>query len=209
MADWLTDNQVAPVTPASSKSIIWADSTTKKGPLQTDDQGVHHGIISTSYSASGVASQAVPATETYITSSGIILPAYGMQVGQLFRWYINAVKATFTGTAAPSWKIYIGTTQSIASDTARLNLTGIAQTAVTGGGTIIVTAQVRTVSASGVIIGNFSAPGVTLGVGQATTAVSATFDNTSTIGGQYVGLSLTAGLNTTYTVDGVRGELIQ
>lgn len=206
MADFLLDNQAAPTTPGSSKSILWVDSTTKK-QTHTDDSGVHHGTLSSNYAQSGVASLAVAATETYITSSNILIPAYGMQVGMMFKWYLNLVKATFTGTAAPIWNIKIGTLLST-SDTTRLALTGIAQTNATGGGLVIILVQVRTVSASGVIVGNFSAPGVTLGVGQATTAVSSSFDNTTTIAGQSIGLTATPGTNTTYTVDSVRGELI-
>ena len=40
MADILIDNQTAPSTPASGKSVLWVDSTTKKF-LQTDDELVH------------------------------------------------------------------------------------------------------------------------------------------------------------------------
>ena len=198
-----------PTTPAASKSIIWVESTAKK-LNQTDDSGVHHGIISCSYSASGAASQTINATETYVTSSGILIPSYGMQVGMLFRWYFNMVKATFTGTAAPTYQIRMGSAQTT-SDTAILLLTGIAQTAVGGGGTVIVTAQVRTVAAgaTGVIVGNFNAPNVTMGSGQITTAVSAGFANDSAgAGGKYLGIGITPGTNTTYTCDGVRGELI-
>lgn len=206
MADILIDNQSAPTTPAGGKSVLWVDSTTKKA-IQTDDGGVHHGLISACFSASGAASQTTAASDTYITSSGILLPAYGMQVGMLFRWYIDLFKATSAGTATPIYTIRIGSAQTTA-DTSRLVLTGIAQTAAVGGGTVIVTVQVRTASASGIITGNFSAPGVTLGVGQTSSTVSSTFDNTSTIGGQYVGISVNSGASTTYTIDSVRGELI-
>lgn len=205
MADLLIDNEVLPSTPAASKSILFCDSTSKKFG-QLDDSGNVHGILSASFSGSGVASQTTAASDTYITSSGIVIPALGFQVGQLFRWYINLFKATNAGTATPIYTIRLGNAQST-GDTSLLVLTGIAQTAVTGGGTVIVTVQVRTIGASGVIVGNFSAPGVVLGVGQISTGVSGSF-NTAGTTGQFLGISVNSGASTTYTIDSVRGELI-
>jgi hypothetical protein len=207
MADILLDNEAAPSTPASSKSIIWVDSTTKK-QCHTDDSGVVHGLISSNYSASGVASVILGTSDAYITNSNLLLPAYGMQVGQLFRWYLNVSK-TAAGTATPIIQVRIGTGLST-SDTSRLTMTGLAQTASTGGGgTLIIMVQVRTVSASGVIVGNFTVPHATFGSGQTTTVVSSTFDNTSTIGTQSVGISINAGASSAWTIDSVRAELIQ
>jgi hypothetical protein len=206
-ADILLDNETAPGTPAASKSVIWVDSTTKKGPLQTDDSGVVHGIISTNYNPSGTASLALGTTDQYIPNSNLLLPAYGMQVGAMFRWYINVTK-TAAGVATPIFTIRIGSALST-GDTSRLVLTGAAQTAVLGGGTLIITVMVRTVSASGVIVGNFTVPAPSFGTGQTSTAVSSTFDNTGTIGGQSVGISVTTGTSAAWTIDGTRAELIQ
>ena len=206
MADILIDNQVAPVTPAGSKSVIWVDSTTKK-LTQTDDAGVHHGILSTNFSASGAASQVPAVTDTYITNSGLLLPGYGMQVGQILRWYL-AVSKTAAGVATPIFTVRIGAAQST-GDTSRLVLTGGAQTAVLGGSIILVAVQVRTVSATGVIVGNFNVGAASFGTGQTSTAISATFDNTATIAGQFVGLSVTIGASAAWTIDAVRAELIQ
>ena len=44
MADILLDNETTPSTPASSKSILWVDSTAKR-LMQTDDGGTHRGLI--------------------------------------------------------------------------------------------------------------------------------------------------------------------
>lgn len=175
----------------------------------TDDSGVHHGILSTATSASGAASQSISAaTDTYVTSSGILLPAYGMQVGQTLRWFLSLVK-TATGTVAPVFTIRIGAAQST-SDTSRLVITGGASTSNAAGSVVVVLVQVRTVSASGVIVGNINFGAAAFGTGQTTTVVSSTFDNTSTIGGQYVGISINTGTSgPAYTVDGVRSELVQ
>src|ERR1700730_5135368 len=168
-ADILLDNELAPSTPAASKSVIWVDSTTKKGPLQTDDSGVVHGIISTHYNPSGTASLALGTTDQYIPNSNLILPAYGMQVGMMFRWYITVSK-TANGVATPIFTVRIGTGLSTA-DTSRLVITGAAQTAVLGGGILFIGVEVRTVSATGIIVGNFTAPSVSFGTGQTSTSI--------------------------------------
>ncbi len=207
MARHLMDNETLFGTPAASKSILFNDSTTKKLG-QVDDSGNVHGILSASFPSSGTASQTTLATETYITNSGIQIPSFGLQVGQMFRWYLNLFRATSTGTVAPIYKIYVGLLQST-GDTLLLTLTGVAPVSATAGGVVLVEALVRTIGASAIITGNFNAPGVNLGIGQVASTVSGSF-NTASVGsaGQYMGLSVTPGTNTTYTIDGVRGELI-
>lgn len=203
MADILIDNQTTPTTPAASKSVLYVDATSKKF-VQLDDSGKAQGLLSAVNSGSGVASQSIVTSDTYLTSSGILIPACGMQVGQLYEWHIMVTKNA-TGTSAPVFIVQTGSAQSTA-DTDRLTLTGAAATAATGGGVIVVSVLVRTVSATGVIVGNFTVPQLSFGAGQQTTAVSGTFDNTA-LGGQYVSLSVNPGA-ATYTVDGVKGVLI-
>lgn len=203
MADILMDNQTMPTTPAASKSVVYVDSTTKK-LVTLDDSGKAQGVLSTISSASGVASQSIVTSDTYLTKSEIQIPASGMQVGQLYEWHIIVTKNA-TGTSAPVFTVRTGTNASTA-DTSRLVLTGAAATAATGGGVIIVSVQVRTVSASGVIVGNFVVPQLSFGAGQQTTAVSGTFDNTA-LQGQYLDLSVNPGA-ATYTVDAVKGFLL-
>src|SRR5438132_9818241 len=118
MADILIDNETAPTTPAASKSVLWVDSTAKR-QLQTDDGGVHRGIIAHNNSTS--AQGLLATTEVYLTGSGLKIPSYGMQVGMTFVWYISAVK-TGAGTAAPVWTFRVGAAQTT-SDTSRLALT--------------------------------------------------------------------------------------
>lgn len=203
MADILIDNQTTPSTPSGSKSVLYVDSTTKKF-VTLDDSGKAQGVLSAVNSGSGVASQAITTSDTYLTSSGIQIPACGMQVGMLFEWHIMVTKNN-TGTSTPIFIVQTGSAQSTA-DTDRLTLTGGAATAATGGGVLVVSVLVRTVSASGVIVGNFTVPQLSFGSGQVTTAVSSTFDN-SALQGQYVSLSVNPGA-TTWTVDGVKGMLI-
>lgn len=202
MADILIDNQAAPSTPASSKSVLWVDSTTKKF-VQTADDGRRYGTLSRNWST---ASQGAGfAADTYVTNSGLLIPSYGMEVGQMYRWWITLSK-TAAGTAAPIIIIRIGSNQSTA-DTARLTLTGQAATAALSGGILVVTASVRTVSASGVLVGSFGFISGILGLGGGIDGVSATFDNT-TLAGQYVGISYNAGASASVTVTSVEAELI-
>lgn len=200
MADILLDNQAAPTTPAAGKSVLWVDSTTKK-LIQTDDGGAHRGMISKNFAT---ASQGAGfASDTYITNSGILIPSYGMQQGQVYRWWVSMSK-TGAGVATPIAQVRIGSNQSTA-DTSRLTLTGTAAAATASGGHMIVTAMVRTVSASGVLVGGLGFSNSLFGGGA--DAVSSTFDNTA-LAGLYVGLSFNAGASASYTIDGVHAELI-
>jgi hypothetical protein len=72
---------------------------------------------------------------------------------------------------------------------------------------MLVSLLVRTVSASGVIVGGFSMPGSILGMGGGIDGVSSTFDNTG-VAGQYVGLSFNGGASASITVTSVNAELV-
>lgn len=205
MADLLIDNQSGPATPASGKSVIFVDSTTKKIG-QMDDAGIVQGSMSRN---SSTASQGAGfAADTYVTNSGLLIPSFGMKAGMLFRWIITGSK-TAAGTAQAVYTIRIGANQSTA-DTSRLAFTTAAQTAVADNGTLFVTAQVRNVSATGVIAGAVSwaktQTGL-IGLGGSIDAVSATFDN-SALAGQYVGLSINGGTSAAWTLTSVHSELI-
>lgn len=209
MADILIDNQSTPTTPASGKSVLWIDSTSKK-LAQTDDAGHHYGLLSACFSASGVASQALTsATDTYVTSSGILIPGCGIQVGQSYRWYIALLKSA-AGTGTMTTVIRLGSAQTI-SDTVVVTFTiGTAQTATAIGALYMVTAQVRTASASGIIVGTANGLPTALGSGGtigAVTGISGSLDLTARAG-QFMGISINSGTGDTFTVDSVRGELI-
>lgn len=203
MADLLLDNQTAPSTPAAGKSVLWNDSTTKKGPLQTDDAGHHYGLLSANWAT---ASQGAGfASDTYITNSGLLIPSFGLQVGQLARWWITLSK-TAAGTATPIVQLRIGTNQTTA-DTSIITLTGQAATAAVSGGIMLVEAFMRTVSASGVIVGSFGFASGIPGLGGGIDGVSGAIDLSSRAG-QYLGVSLNAGASAAWTITSVRGELV-
>jgi hypothetical protein len=140
VADILIDNQTAPTTPASGKSVLWNDSSTKSF-VHTDDTGRHTGSLSRN---DATASLSISAADTYLTNSGLLVPSFGMKAGMLFRWFITATK-TAAGTAAAIYTVRIGTGQSV-SDTSRLALTATtAQTAAISSGIILVVVHVRSV----------------------------------------------------------------
>jgi len=205
VGDLLLDNEAVPSTPASGKSLLFVDSTTKK-LMQLDDGGTLQGILSRNFST---ASQGAGfSSDTYVTNSGLLIPSGGMKAGMLFRWLITASK-TAAGTAQAVYTVRIGTGQAT-TDTSRLALTAGAQTAAADNGTLIVTAQVRNVGASGVIAGAASwakTQAGTAGLGGSIDGVSSSFDN-SALAGNYVGLSINGGASAAWTLTSVHAELI-
>jgi hypothetical protein len=203
VADILIDNQSVPSTPASGKSVIWVDSTAKR-LMQTDDGGTHRG--GTLHKNQATAQQTGFAADTYLTGSNITIPSFGMQVGQLYQWIIG-IQKTAAGTTAWAVTVRIGTNATTA-DTSKLVLTQTVAQAATAAGCILqVYVQVRSVSATGVIVGAASPSGGSLAFGSGIQAASSTFDN-SALGGNFVGLSLNGNTSAAYTIDSCTGWLV-
>lgn len=203
MADILLDNQATPSTPASGKSVVYPDTNTERLATR-NDTGLVTGLLSRNWST---AQQGAGfSSDTYVTGSGIKIPDCGMQVGQVYRWYVS-VQKTAAGTDAVVYTIRLGANQTTA-DTARNQQTAvIAQTATADGGLIIVTCVVRAVDATNGVI----AMGVGVcaggGFGGGVDGASSTFDN-SAVGGQYLGLSINGGASASWTVQHVSAELL-
>jgi hypothetical protein len=203
MADILIDNQVAPTTPAAGKSVLWIDSTTKK-LVMTDDAGLRHGNP-LSEKQSTASQGAGFAADTYVTDSGILIPGYGMEAGQVYRWFISVSK-TAAGTAAAVFTFRIGSAQTT-SDTARLAVTAaLAQTAAASSGLLIGSIVVRNVGAAGVIAGGVGVA-ASAGLGSGADGVGAAFDN-SALAGQFIGLSINGGASAAWTITSVSAELV-
>jgi hypothetical protein len=153
------------------------------------------------------------ATDTYVTDSDILIPSFGMQVRSVFNWRMSASK-TGASTGTPVYSIRIGSGRAI-TDTARLALTGPAQTGVADIGTLNIMVVCRAVNAStGVIQGTAwwdhrgtAANTTTSGTGFANDTTghvegtSANFDNTAaTIKGLYIGVSINGGALSAWTM---------
>jgi hypothetical protein len=200
VADILLDEQSFPTTPSSGKMILFPDSGNSQW-TQRNDNGLYLGDAN----ASIIAQIASHSADTYY--KGIQLPSFSMQAGMVFEWYFPVTKTA--GVATPIYSIRIGANQSTA-DTARLTITGPAQTAVADTGFIRVMVTCRSVAASGVLQGmvwlqhNLAATGLAntpagLSLVQGT---SAGFDNTA-LQGQFIGLSVNPGASGAWVVEQV------
>lgn len=201
MGDWLTSNQTIPSTPASGWSDTFVDSTTKKlGTI--DDGGAVRGLLSKNVATA--AQGALATTEVYLTSSNILIPSFGITVGMTFIWHISVVK-TAASTAAPIWTVRVGSAGAIA-DTSRIAATSTqAQTAVASDGNLTAVVTCRTGGTSGILV--LGGPNGPPGFGGGGSLASSAFDLT-TLGGQYIGLTVTTGTSAAWTVNGLVGYLI-
>ena len=214
MADVFVANQSVPATPSSGNSVIFVDSTAKILCVKTDD-----GRVAGYSFNSAVASQGAGfATDTYVINSDILIPSFGVQAKTQFMWLISASKSG-ASTAQPVYSIRIGANRTTA-DTARLALTGPAQTAIADIGTLCIICTVRNVGAAGVIQGTAfwshrgtAANTTTSGTGFANDSTGhvegsgAGFDNQS-LGGLYVGLSINGSTASSWTVTQVQAEAV-
>ena len=213
MADVFVAAQSAPATPSAGNASIFVDSTARILCVKDDA-----GRVAAYSSNAAIAAQTVNAADTYLTNSDIIVPSFLPQVKTQFLWTISASK-TAAGIAGPIYNIRIGSARTT-SDTARLTLTGPAQTAIADIGTLFVMATVRVAGASCVIAGTAwwvhrgtAANTTTSGTGFANDTTghvegtSAAFD-ASAIGGQYIGLSTHSGTAGVWTVTQVQAEAV-
>lgn len=192
-------------TPASGKLAAFMDSTSKLPGYKNDA-----GRFLMQSDNAAIAGITVNAADTYVTDSDLLIPSFGMQTRAKFEWKISVSK-TAAGVATPIYNIRIGTLRTVAGDTARLVLTGPAQTAIADVGTLNIMVTVRAVSATvGVIQGTAwwdhrgTAASSTIGVGFANDGTghvegtSSNFDN-SALGASYIGISLNSGASGVWT----------
>ena len=211
MADILIEGQGKPTTPSSGQSVIFVDTTAKILSVITDS-----GVVQAYSKNAAIAAQTVNAADTYLTNSDLLIPSWGIQAKGTFLFTISASK-TGAGTATPIYNIRIGSGRTT-SDTARLTLTGPAQTAIADIGTLYVLVTVRAAGGSAVLQGTAwwahrgtAANTTTSGTGFANDTTghvegtSASFD-ASAINGLYLGLSVNSGASGVWTVTQVIAE---
>jgi hypothetical protein len=150
------------------------------------------------------------ATLTYLTGSKLKVPAGGLKVGTKLRWRFSITK-TAAGTATSAFSIVFGTAGTTA-DTARVTFTKPAGTAVADEGFVTIEATVRSVSATGVVVGNFTLIHGLENTGHAIIpavvllTTSAAFDNADE--DLYVGVVATTGAADAVTVNQMEAEMI-
>lgn len=156
------------------------------------------------------------ATRTYIAGSALNVGAVGgLKVGTRLRWVFNMAK-TAAGTAASTFDIAFGTAGTTA-DTARVSFTKPAGTAAADEGRVVIEAVVRSVSATGVVVGLFNLTHNLAATGHAqipsvnVATVSSGFANNVGVGDGsdfYVGVCLTSGASDAITVEAVDAEAV-
>jgi hypothetical protein len=193
-------------TPAAGVGAAFLDNQNKT--LKTKDDT---GFISGQFSNFSVTAQSpAAATRTYITGSSLKIAKNKLQVGSMFRWRMNLTK-TGAGTALSTFDVCVGTAATTA-DTARLSFTKPAGTGVVDEGWIEIVATVRTIGATGVMVGEFTmihnlaATGHMVIPCACVNAVSAGFD--MTVADLFVGVCVTSGALDAITFQMVQADAI-
>src|SRR5574343_294328 len=149
------------------------------------------------------------ATRTYITGSAIPISKAGLRVGHIFRWSFSLAK-TAAGNAASTFDVCVGTAGTTA-DTARVSFTKPAGSAAADEGRVVIECIVRTIGATGVMVGEFSMIHNLENTGHMTTpctcvnTVSAAFDMTTE--DLIIGVCITSGANDAITIQQVIAEM--
>lgn len=149
------------------------------------------------------------ATRTYITGSAIPISKAGLRAGHVFRWTFNMTK-TADGNAASTFDVCVGTAGTTA-DTARVSFTKKAGSAAADEGRVVIECIVRSIGATGVMVGEFTMVHNLNTTGHMTTAatcvntVSAAFDMTTA--DLIVGVCITSGAADAITIQQVIAEM--
>jgi hypothetical protein len=160
--------------------------------------------------AQAAPAQAIGAADTYVTSSAIAVPVATLRAGTIFRWRIFVSK-TAAGVAAPIFIVRFGTAGAI-GDTARVTITGQAQTAVVDQGCFDIDAIVTTIGATGNVLGcivlnhRLGITGLAIGGWGETPVASANFD--LTVANTKAGISVNPGLAAAWTVNRIITEIM-
>lgn len=193
--------------PSNGTVKLYADTTSVPSWRSVDDAGNNFSLRGVSNFS--VTSQAPAATtRTYIIGSALPVPVNKLQVGSCFEWTFNMTK-TAAGIAASTFDICVGTAGTTA-DAARVAFTKPAGTAAIDQGTVTIRAIVRTIGATGVMVGDFVMTHNGNTVGHATvpcvnvTTVSAGFD--MTVANLIIGVCITSGAGDSLTIQLVQAS---
>lgn len=144
------------------------------------------------------------ATRTYITGSGLTITAGQIQVGTHIHWRFDMTK-TAAGSASSTFDIAFGTAGTT-SDTAQVSFTKPAGTAAGDEGWVDIDCVVKTNSASGVVVGEFTLIHNLAATGHAqipcvvVSTTSSTFDTTTPT---KIGICITSGASDAITINQV------
>lgn len=184
--------------------VAFTEPTNLPGLVSEINPGVGTVVRNFSTAAQNIAST----TRVQIAGTQLLVPAGGLKVGARIKFVFDVTK-TNAGTATAVFDIAFGTDGTVA-DTARVSFTKTVGTAAVDSGKITIEAIVRSVSATGVVVGTFTLvhrlaiTGLIVLPGYAT-VVSGTFDND----GQelFITLNATLGASDDYTIQMVEASL--
>jgi hypothetical protein len=148
---------------------------------------------------------------TNIAGGNLPVPPAGLKVGTRLRWVFQMTK-TAAGSATSTFDIAVGTTGTV-SDTAQVSFTKPVGTAAVDEGRVVIEALVKSVSATGVINGEFTLVHNTAATGHATIpcvvvfTASAGFDNTAQ--NLIFSINITSGAADAITIGMVDSELTE
>lgn len=205
MAELILAETASVSTPAAGKVSVYPDTSPTPNLRMRDDTGLD--VSLNNVTNQSVASQApAAATRTYITGSALRVPVNKLQVGTCLEWVFNMTK-TAAGVAASTFDICVGTNGTTA-DTARVSFAKPAGTAVIDQGTVVIRAVVRSIGASGVMVGNFSMTHNLAATGHAVipcvnvVTISGGFD--MTVANLIIGVCITSGAADAITIQMVQ-----
>lgn len=207
MSQLILNERAVPSTPSSGKAVLYVDQTATPLLRMIDDSGLNKSLAGLS-NYSVVAQTPAAATRTYIAGSALAVPKNKLQVGSCFEWSFNMTK-TAAGTAPSTFDICVGTNGST-SDTSRVAFTKPAGTADADEALVTVRAVVRTIGATGVMVGIFTLMHNLENTGHAVIpcvavkTVSAGFD--MTVADLIVGLCITSGAADAITIEMVQAK---
>jgi hypothetical protein len=152
--------------------------------------------------------QVANAADTYIAGSVIAIPTgRALAIGTRMIWKF-AITKTAAGAATPIWSLRFGS--GVLADTARVTLTGVAQTAAADVATVEIVCLVRSVGAAGVVTAsldlhhNLAATGFANVAHSVIQGTSSGFDTTTVTG---VGISVNPGSAGVWTFTLVTAEV--
>lgn len=207
MADLVLSTQGAPATPAAGTGVLYLDTTSKE--LVNLDADGNKKTVRTLTNAS-TADVTANAADTYLTGSLLTIPPALVRVGTQLSWQF-AMSKTAAETAAPVWSVRVGTNGTTA-DTARLQFTGVAQTAAVDNGFAQIVVVIRSIGAAGVAAGVYLLDhvGNTVGLANVPSDVkqvtSAGYD--TTVANTKYGVSLHPGAAGVWTFQLVSAQLL-
>jgi hypothetical protein len=173
-----------------------------------DDAGIDY-QVSEIQTASAAGQSPTAATRTYLTGSGVTVPVKKLVVGAIYRCRFAMTK-TAAGTATSTIDVAVGTAGTTA-DTARLSFVKPAGTGVADEGWVDIYVTVKTIGASGVIVGeiivnhNLATTGHMAQQCFIATVTSGAFD--TTVANLVIGVCLTSGAADAITISQCMAEL--